>query len=170
MDRRLHNRAHRANESFPLGSNFEWGLHCGSSGAYIAHFPRSFISRAIRLHGRGVRIPPCSRNEGSSTRVLAIFGIEFSWSSEGSPQRKSCWVRAASWSSRFRQNPLCPIRSTKPPTFLVSAGQAICEVLKRAPGGSAVFSEWRHTDELSWSVSQGSTLWGSYSVSLDASE
>ena len=79
-------------------------------------------------------------------------------------------MQAVSWSSHFRQNPLCSFGSTKPPAFLVSAGQVICGVLKKAPGGSAVFSEWWLADELSWSVSQSSTFWESDAVSLDASE
>ena len=124
----------------------------------------------IRLHGRFIRVLPCPSNEGSSTRVLVIFGVKSSWSSEGSPQHKSCWARAVSWSSCFRQNPLRSFWSTKPPAFLVSAGQAICGVLRKAPGGSAVFSEWWLADDLSWSVSQSSTFWESDAVSLDASE
>ena len=134
------------------------------------HLPRSSVTRIIRLHGRVIRILSCSSTEGSSTRVLVIFGVKFSWSSGGSPHHKSCWVRAVSWSSHFRQNPLCSFWSTKPPAFLVSAGQAICGVLRKAPGGSAVFSEWWLADELSWSVSQSSTFWESEAVFLDASE
>ena len=75
-----------------------------------------------------------------------------------------------SWSLHFRASGLCSFWSTKPPAFLVSAGQAICGVLKKAPGGSAVFSEWWLADELSWSVPQSSTFWESDAVSLDASE
>ena len=43
-------------------------------------------------------------------------------------------------------------------------------MLKKAPGGAAVFSEWWLVDELSWSTSQSATFWESDLISLDASE
>ena len=170
MNRRLHSRVHRANGSYPRGSDFEWDLQRGSSGAYIVHFPRSSITRFVRAYGGVIRVLPCSCNEGSSTRVLAVFGIKFSRASEGSPQRQSCCVWAVSRSSHFRQNPPRSIWSTESPTFLVVVGRAICGVPKRAPGGSAVLREWWLADALSWGVAQSSTFWESDAVSLDASE
>ena len=79
-------------------------------------------------------------------------------------------MRAISRTSQIRQNPLTSLGSTEPPTFPAPVGQSICCVLKKAPGGSADFSEWSRTDELPWGVSQSSTFWESDSGSPDVPE
>ena len=140
MDHILDSRARCANESYFRGSAFERDLLSCSSAAYNVHFPPSVITCFIRLYVRVIRILPRPSNEGSLTRVLVAFGLKISRPHEDSPQRKARWVWAISRSSRL-QNPLISCWSTKIPTFLVSAGEAICGVLKEDPGGEAVFSE-----------------------------
>ena len=170
MDESLEDRAHAANPVYPEGTTFEWDSKSGSGRAFLAHFPKDFIARYIRVHGRVLRILPCPSNQGSFSRVLVVFGLKFSWFDKTAQRSQECWARTISWGSHFRQNPLSAIWSNSPPSFLVSTGQAVCGLLQRAPKGAATFSEWWLADELSWYTSQSSTFWESDRFSLDASE
>ena len=137
VGRSLRNRADWANEFYPPGSLCARGLTFDNRGAYLAHLPRSFIARYVGMRGRVPRILPRATDQGSATRVLAIFGFRFSWLEDSQGSRRSCRARAISWSSHIRLNPLSPVWTSRLPPLLVSVGQAVCGLLGRAPGDSA---------------------------------
>ena len=134
-DQALQIRAHLSSRPYPPGFSFPRGASSESERACLAHFPRSCGERYISMCGRVLRIPPRLRNEGSGTRSRGTFGLEFPLPGNAPGAQHSCCVRAISRGSHFRQHQMTPIWVARSSLFLVSIGQAVRGILKRATGG-----------------------------------
>ena len=65
----------------------------------------------------GGRVTPRRGDEGSGTRVLAIFGFKFARPGESPGSEFSCWVPMISRGSHFRRRPPTPLWACDPQCF-----------------------------------------------------